>query len=209
MYVSHMRPLRDVDLRRRRPAAPRLLASLEVPIGWHSHKVRTKDGLMIVNYEKFRTGADDFGGGLGIYDVSRPDRPLLIKHWKTGTQGGGVHRYDFDGRYAYISPTAPGFIGNIVKILDLQEPSRPQEVGSWWIPGQNAQAGEDYPGTTMFRHAATIRCAWATGCTSPIGTTACSSWTSRTCPDPGWYRNSTPARRIPIRPTPPCRSPCR
>ncbi|CUI86013.1 LVIVD repeat-containing protein [Achromobacter xylosoxidans] len=146
MYVSHMRPpygtsIYDVE----DPRRPRLLASLEVPIGWHSHKVRTKDGLMIVNYEKFRTGADDFGGGLGIYDVSRPDRPLLIKHWKTGTQGGGVHRYDFDGRYAYISPTAPGFIGNIVKILDLQEPSRPQEVGSWWIPGQNAQAGEDYP----------------------------------------------------------------
>jgi enamine deaminase RidA (YjgF/YER057c/UK114 family) len=146
MFVSHMRPpygtsIYDVA----DPRRPRLLASLEVPMGWHSHKVRAKDGLMIVNYEKFRVGADDFGGGLGIYDVSRPDRPRLIKHWKTGTEGGGVHRYDFDGRYAYISPTAPGFVGNIVKILDLQEPSRPEEVGSWWIPGQNMQAGEHYP----------------------------------------------------------------
>ena len=117
MYVSHMRPpygtsIYDVE----DPRRPRLLASLEVPIGWHSHK-RVRDGLMIVNYEKFRSGADDFGGGLGIYDVSRPDRPRLITHWKTGTQGGGVHRYDFDGRYAHISPTAPGYIGNIVKIL--------------------------------------------------------------------------------------------
>ena len=107
MYVSHMRPpygtsIYDVE----DPRRPRLLASLEVPIGWHSHKVRVRDGLMIVNYEKFRSGADDFGGGLGIYDVSRPDRPRLISHWKTGTQGGGVHRYDFDGRYAYIADGA-------------------------------------------------------------------------------------------------------
>jgi len=146
LYVSHMRPpdgtsIYDVA----DPRNPRLLASLQVPIGWHSHKVRAQDGLMIVNYEKFRAGADDFGGGLGIYDVSRPAAPRLITHWKTGTEGGGVHRYDFDGRYAYISPTAPGFVGNIVKILDLIDPARPQEVGSWWIPGQNVGAGEDYP----------------------------------------------------------------
>ncbi|AUT48518.1 hypothetical protein KDH83_22210 [Achromobacter sp. Marseille-Q0513] len=146
MYVSHMRPpygtsIYDVE----DPRRPRLLASLEVPIGWHSHKVRVRDGLMIVNYEKFRSGADDFGGGLGIYDVSRPDRPRLITHWKTGTQGGGVHRYDFDGRYAYISPTAPGYIGNIVKILDLRDPAKPEEVGRWWIPGQHEAGGETYP----------------------------------------------------------------
>ena len=146
MYVSHMRPpygtsIYDVE----DPRRPRLLASLEVPIGWHSHKVRVRDGLMIVNYEKFRSGADDFGGGLGIYDVSRPDRPRLISHWKTGTQGGGVHRYDFDGRYAYISPTAPGYIGNIVKILDLRDPAKPEEVGRWWIPGQHEAGGETYP----------------------------------------------------------------
>ena len=30
-----------------------------------------------------------------------------------------MHRYDFDGRYAYISPTAEGYVGNIAMILDL------------------------------------------------------------------------------------------
>ena len=39
MYVSHMRPpygtsIYDVE----DPRRPRLLASLEVPIGWHSHR---------------------------------------------------------------------------------------------------------------------------------------------------------------------------
>lgn len=37
----------------------------------------------------------------------------------------GYFDYDFDGRYAYISPEVEGYLGNIVMILDLQNPSRP------------------------------------------------------------------------------------
>ena len=55
--------------------------------------------------------------GLAIYDVSKPAAPKLITKWMTA--GKGVHRYDFDGRYAYISPTVEGYIGNIAMILDL------------------------------------------------------------------------------------------
>lgn len=127
------------------PKHPRLLATLEVPMGWHSHKVRVQDGVMLVNYEKFREGAPEFGGGLGIFDVTRPSEPRPISRWYSGGEAGGVHRYDFDGRYAYISPTAEGFVGNIVKILDLARPEQPEEVGRWWIPGQNVGAGEAYP----------------------------------------------------------------
>jgi hypothetical protein len=145
LYVSHMRPpdgtsIYDVS----DPRNPKLLATLQVPMGWHSHKVRVQDGVMLVNYEKFREGAPDFGGGLGIFDITRPSDPRLISKWRSGNNGGGVHRYDFDGRHAYISPTADGFVGNIVKILDLHNPSRPEEVSSWWIPGQNVAAGEEY-----------------------------------------------------------------
>lgn len=145
LYVSHMRPpdgtsIYDVA----DPKNPKLLATLKVPMGWHSHKVRVQDGLMLVNYEKFRDGAPEFGGGLGVFDITKPEAPRLISKWQSGGEGGGVHRYDFDGRYAYISPTAEGFVGNIVKILDLKNPMRPEEVGSWWIPGQNVGAGEEY-----------------------------------------------------------------
>jgi hypothetical protein len=75
--------------------------------------------------------------------VSQPSAPKLISKWTTG--GRGVHRYDFDGRYAYISPTAEGYVGNIVMILDLIDPARPVEVGRWWIPGQWRAGGEEYP----------------------------------------------------------------
>ena len=98
----------------------------------------------MVNHEKFgKSAPHEIGGGLGIYDVSRPSDPKLITRWTT--MGGGVHRFDFDGRYAYVSPTVEGYIGNIVMILDLIDPAKPTEVGRWWIPGQWQAGGEPYP----------------------------------------------------------------
>ena len=45
----------------------------------------------------------------------RPAEPRLITKWSTA--GKGVHRYSFDGRYAYLSPTVEGYVGNIAMIL--------------------------------------------------------------------------------------------
>jgi hypothetical protein len=145
LYVGHMRwpsgtSIYDVA----DPRKPRLIAQIDMPEGWHSHKVRVADGIMIVNHEKLgQNGPAEFGGGLAVYDVSRPSEPKLVSKWKTA--GRGVHRYDFDGRYAYISPTAEGYVGNIVAILDLADPSRPVEIARWWIEGQHPAGGEAYP----------------------------------------------------------------
>jgi hypothetical protein len=96
-----------------------------MPVGTHSHKVRVANGIMVTNREvnpftevtspDVVVGGDaqyklmappDFRGGLAIYDVSTPGRPKHIANWETGGTGmSGVHRFDFDGRYAYISPT--------------------------------------------------------------------------------------------------------
>ncbi len=125
------------------PSHPRELARLGMPAGTHSHKVRVENDLMVINHEvnPFEPGAPaDFKGGLGIFDVSNPTKPRRLSNWET--EGQGVHRYDFDGRYAYISPTAKGFVGNIVMILDLANPEKPVEVGRWWMPGQWIAGGE-------------------------------------------------------------------
>src|SRR3989338_6574453 len=148
-YVAHMRApdgttLIDVS----DPAAPRRLATLEVPPGTHSHKVRAANGLMLVNREAQPADRPSPGvvGGLGVYDVSNPRRPREISFWRSG--GAGVHRFPFDGRYAYISPEMDGYVGNIVMILDLADPGRPEEVGRWWMPGQWVAGGEtpSWPG---------------------------------------------------------------
>ena len=79
-------------------------------------------------------------GGFRIYDVSKPAAPKLIHHQLTG--GIGVHRFDMDERYAYISTEMDGFVGNILVAYDLRDPKKPQEVSRWWMPGQNIAAGE-------------------------------------------------------------------
>lgn len=145
LYIGHMRhpsgtSIVDVS----DPARPKPLARIDMPSGWHSHKVRVANDVMLVNHERLgQEGDADFGGGLGIYDVSNPAAPKLITKWRTA--GKGVHRYDFDGRFAYISPTAEGYVGNICMILDLADPANPTEIGRWWIPGQHAAGGEQYP----------------------------------------------------------------
>lgn len=120
------------------PKNPKLLASVSMPPGTHSHKVRVANGIMVVNHEL--NGADknpvpgDFKPGCGIYDVSTPSKPRLLKRWET--TGQGVHRFDLDERYAYLSATMEGYVGTIVLIMDLKDPARPVETGRWWMPGQ-------------------------------------------------------------------------
>ena len=88
-------------------------------------------------------------GGFKIYDVSNPAQPKLICYQKTG--GIGVHRFDMDERYAYISTEMKGYVGNILVIYDLRDPRRPQEVSRWWMPGQHIAGGET-PGWSGRRH---------------------------------------------------------
>jgi hypothetical protein len=79
-------------------------------------------------------------GGFRTYDVGNPAAPKLIHHQLTG--GIGVHRFDMDERYAYISTEMDGFVGNILVIYDLRNPAKPEEISRWWMPGQNLAAGE-------------------------------------------------------------------
>ena len=126
------------------PKKPKLLAQLTIPTGLHSHKAIGKNGVMLINHE-VDPGVKvpeirNLNGGLGIYNVSDPGNPKLITFW--ACKGHGVHRFTFDGRYAYISPTMDGYTTNIVVILDLKDPAKPEEVGRWWMPGQWAAGGE-------------------------------------------------------------------
>lgn len=85
-------------------------------------------------------------GGFKVWDVSQPSRPREIAHHRTG--GIGVHRFDMDESYAYISTEMEGYVGNILVIYDMKNPARPEEVSRWWIPGQHVAGGEvpSWPG---------------------------------------------------------------
>lgn len=143
-YIGHMAaPSGTSIVDVRDPANPKIIAEVKIPEGIHSHKVQAANGLMLVNHEivsKDKAAADGLRGGLGIYDVSNPAAPKEINRWQC--DGTGVHRFTFDGRYAYISPEIDGYVGNIVMILDFADPMKPREVGRWWMPGQWTAGGE-------------------------------------------------------------------
>jgi len=139
-YVGHIDPpygTSIVDVHD--PKKPKLVSQLEVPEGIHSHKVRVSGDVMLVNYERFKTKKEP-QGGLKVFDISNKAKPREIAFFKTADKG--VHRFTFDGRYAYISPVMEGYVGNIVMILDLKDPTRPKEVGRWWMAGQWTGGGE-------------------------------------------------------------------
>ena len=79
-------------------------------------------------------------GGFKIYDISDRRNPREIAYQKTF--GFGVHRFDADEKYAYISTEMEGYIGNILVIYDIADPTALREVARWHMPGQHIAGGE-------------------------------------------------------------------
>ena len=65
--------------------------------------------------------------GVLLFDISDPENPVELSHWETGAYG--VHRNILHDGYAYLSTSAPGYRGQIFKILDVRDPKNPN--GSW------------------------------------------------------------------------------
>jgi len=145
-YVGHQhRPHGTTILDIADPRKPKVLSTLTPGHPWsHSHKVRIVGDLMFVNSEFERgPGArrEEYpDGGFRIYDVKDRARPKLVTFVKT--YGKGVHRFDVDETYAYISTEMEGFVGNILVIYDIRNPSKPVEVSRWSMEGQNVAGGD-------------------------------------------------------------------
>lgn len=88
--------------------------------------------------QAFARGYD--GGGFRVWDISDKSAPKLLSYVKT--HGFGVHRFDMDDEFAYISTEMEGYVGNILVVYDLADPSNPREVNRWHMPGQHLAGGE-------------------------------------------------------------------
>ena len=91
-------------------------------------------------------------GGFRIYDIKDKTKPKLLSFTKTG--GKGVHRFDMDANYVYISTEMPGYLGAMLMIYDIRNPLKPEEVSRWWLPGQHTAGGEKatWPGRRFRLH---------------------------------------------------------
>lgn len=94
-----------------------------------------------VDSSRYGKRGEDYSAGMRVYDISDPANPRAIGFMEV--EGLGLHRIWWTGgRYAYASALLDGFLDHILIVIDMADPTRPCEVGRWWIPGMNAAAGE-------------------------------------------------------------------
>ena len=79
-------------------------------------------------------------GGFRVWDISDKKAPKMLSYVRT--HGFGVHRFDMDAEFAYISTEIEGYVGNILVTYDLSDPTNPREVSRWHMTGQHIAGGE-------------------------------------------------------------------
>lgn len=175
-YVGHMGDDRIgtsvVDISD--PRHPHLVRQLETPAGTHSHKTEVVDGLLLVNYERNprEAGTETWEAGLKIFDIATdPENPRAIGFLPIG--GVGVHRMTcLETPFVYMSAAPAGFTNKIFVVADISDPTAPQVVSRWWLPGTHRAAGEELPawadGLTLMSHHTLVDgdrayCAWWDG----------------------------------------------
>lgn len=64
-----------------------------------------------------------------------PTDPTLLGQYET--DGAGTHRNFYaGGDYAYMCAGLDGFDGKCLTVVDLSDPTEPDEIARWWWPGQ-------------------------------------------------------------------------
>lgn len=94
-----------------------------------------------VDSSRFGKRGEDYAAGMRVYDIKDPANPRHIGSMEV--PGLGLHRIWYTGgRYAYASALLDGYTDHILMVIDMADPTKPQEAGRWWIPGQFAAGGE-------------------------------------------------------------------
>ena len=130
------------------------------PNTWNLHVQTADDLLLVVNAanlfaavtdekayyggsitQAFSGDARNFSAGLRIFDISDPANPR--ERGFMPVSGLGLHRIWYTGGpYAYVSAQLEGFTDYIFMVVDVSDPTRPHEVGRWWLPGMWEAGGE-------------------------------------------------------------------
>ena len=154
LYIAHESAPKNfsvVDVTQ--PTSPTMLAQTELPhTNMRSNSLDAVGDLLAVAYQTSRPGLTP--AGVELFDISDPEHPRSITLFdRSGPHSRGVHCLWFvDGNYLHLSSGAPDFVPTSPKddqfytIVDVRNPSKPQEVGRWWLPG--TREGDDVPPPT-------------------------------------------------------------
>ena len=132
------------------PRKPRVVVQTELPhADMRTNSLGIAGGLMAVAYQTNRVGLAP--AGFEIYDITTPEAPRLVSFFDTaGPASRGVHNLWFcDGEYVHMASGAADFMprnpldDQCYRIIDVRTPSKPREVGRWWLPG--TRDGDEAP----------------------------------------------------------------
>ena len=132
------------------PRAPRVVVQTELPHAKvRSNSLDVVGNVMAVAYQTKTTGLTP--AGFDLFDISVPEQPKLISHFDaSGPHSRGVHALWFvDGEFVHMASGAADFQprhpndDQFYRIVDVRNPSRPVEVGRWWLPG--TREGDNAP----------------------------------------------------------------
>lgn len=153
LYLAHESAPKDItsvdvtDI-----ANPRVLAQTELAYGHlRSNSLSIVDDTMLVAYQSLEPGQP--GTGMGVYNISNPEEPRQIGFMDLGGEySRGCHcLWWVEGNYAHLSTGAADFQPRNQKddqfymIVDVSDPTSPQETGRWWFPGTREGDADPMP----------------------------------------------------------------
>src|SRR5690554_6908395 len=124
------------------PRAPKVVCQTELPQPYmRSNSLELTGDVMAVAYQTLQPGQTPCG--FELFDISEPENPRSIAYVDAaGPWSRGVHQLWFcDGEYVHMAAGAPDFQprnqldDQCYRIFDVRNPTKPVEVGRWWLPG--------------------------------------------------------------------------
>src|SRR5215213_3936557 len=124
------------------PRKPKVVTQTELPQSYmRSNSLEVVGDIMAVAYQVQQPGQKP--AGFELFDISVPENPKSIAFVdRSGSKSRGVHQLWFcDGEYIHMASGAADFVTHnqlddqCYQIFDVRNPSKPTEVGRWWMPG--------------------------------------------------------------------------
>jgi hypothetical protein len=124
------------------PRKPTVLVQTALPHErMRSNSLDLVGDTLVVAYQTQMPGLTP--AGFEIFDVADPAKPRSIAFFDaSGPASRGVHHLWFvDGEYVHMAAGAADFTprnrkdDQCYRIVDVRQPTRPMEVGRWWLPG--------------------------------------------------------------------------
>jgi hypothetical protein len=124
------------------PKNPKVVVQTNLPTShMRSNSLEVSGNIMAVAYQTQKQGQQP--AGMELFDISKPETPKSIAFFdRSGPHSRGVHVLWFhDGEYVHMAAGAPDFEAGhelddqCYQIIDVKNPSKPTEVGRWWMPG--------------------------------------------------------------------------